>query len=182
MKTKLRWFYTSSGKRIIAGKSAEQNEQVMKEAHAQDIIMHTRAPGSPFCIIHGKANAKDLQETAIFCASFSQGWKKKRHDLEVHIFRGEQVCKDKKMKTGTFSVLGDVKKVKVKLELWLGFQDNKLRAAAKSCFKEPLMKLEPGNVDKAKAAVIIKERLSEQGISVVLEDILQAIPAGGFKL
>lgn len=142
---KFRWFFTSSNKLVIGGKSAEQNEMLLKEhLDCNDIILHTKSPGSPFCIIKGKTTEKDIKEAAIFCACFSQGWKKQRKALEVHIFKGEQLTKGKGMKIGTFAVRGHVKKAKVKLELWLGMQNGKLRGAPKSCLKEPLIKLEPG--------------------------------------
>ena len=46
---KFRWFFTSGGKLVIGGKSAEQNEEVLK-AHLDrdDLIMHTKQAGSLF--------------------------------------------------------------------------------------------------------------------------------------
>jgi len=180
---KFKWFLTSNNKLVIGGKSAEQNEIILKEhLDCNDIVLHTKSPGSPFCIIKGKANEKDIKEAAVFCACFSQGWKKQRKAMEVHIFKGEQLTKGKGMKMGTFAVFGRVAKAKVKLELWLGMQNGKLRAAPKSCLKEPLIKLEPGKVDKKKAVIILKEKLQEHDVNVTIEDIMQALPAGGFKL
>ncbi|VVB82505.1 Uncharacterised protein [uncultured archaeon] len=103
---KFREFVTSSGKKVIAGKDAETNEELVKQfIGKENKIFHTAAPGSPFCIIeqikHGK---KDIQETAIFCASKSQNWRNNKGDVEVNIFSGEDVYKTKGMKTGTFGV------------------------------------------------------------------------------
>lgn len=179
---KFKWFYTSQGLLVIGGKSAEQNEEVIKQARTEDVIMHTKSPGSPFCVIKGNASEKDINEAAVFCACLSQGWKKQKKYMEVHVFRGKQVRKDKNMGKGTFGVIGRVQKIRVRLELWLGMQNGKLRAAPRLCFKEPLIKIEPGKTDKSKAAIIIKEKLQEKNINVNIEEILQAIPAGGFKL
>lgn len=101
-----REFITSSGKKVVAGKSAEQNEELMKQfIGKENKIFHTAAPGSPFCVIesikHGK---KDEKETAIFCASKSKFWRDNKKDVEVNVFYGTDVYKDKKMKIGTFGV------------------------------------------------------------------------------
>jgi predicted ribosome quality control (RQC) complex YloA/Tae2 family protein len=103
---KFREFTTSSGKKVLAGKDAEQNEELIKQFIGKDNkIFHTAAPGSPFCVIekikHGK---KDEQETAIFCASKSQNWRDNKGDVEVNFFSGEDIYKDKSMKIGTFGV------------------------------------------------------------------------------
>lgn len=176
-----RWLYSSSGKLIKCGKSAEQNEQLLKKVRSKDVVLHTAKPGSPFCLLSKAAIPQDLKEAAILCACFSQGWKKYKK-MEVHAFRGEQLIKKKNMPLGTFGVLGKVQKLQVKLELWLGFQKGKLRAGPKSCFKEPLLKLLPGNIPKEKAAEKIRELLQKKGYIVSKEEILSAIPAGGFKL
>lgn len=101
-----REFVTSSGKKVIAGKDAEQNEELVNQfIGKENKIFHTAKPGSPFCIIekikHGK---KDIQETAIFCASKSQDWRDNKGDVEVNFFTGADIYKTKSMKVGTFGV------------------------------------------------------------------------------
>ncbi len=188
---KFRWFFTSNDFLVIGGKNSEQNEQIIKNhLDAQDIILHTKAPGSPFCIIKKKLkkkkiSSKDIKETAIFCACFSQQWKKKKakgkkkNQIEVHIFKSSQIFKEKKEKTGTFNVLGNVNKVFVKPELWLGKQKDKLRAVPKSCLKKPLIKIMPGKITKEKVINKIKDRLKGK---FEKDEIASAIPSGGFKL
>ena len=90
---------------------------VKKFIGKNNIIMHTAKPGSPFCIILGKPKKGDLKETAIFCARYSQAWKKPKtkKDVEVHIFKGKDVYKRKEMKIGTFGVKKR-KKITVKKE------------------------------------------------------------------
>jgi len=103
-----RKFCTSSGKDIICGKSAEQNEFLVAQLGKDDVVVHTKAPGSPFCNIKGKATQKDIKETAVICAAFSKAWKQNKSDVEIHVFKGKDVFKGAMMKTGTFGV----KKVK----------------------------------------------------------------------
>jgi predicted ribosome quality control (RQC) complex YloA/Tae2 family protein len=103
---KFREFETSSGKKILAGKNAEQNEELVKQFIGKDNkIFHTSKPGSPFCVIEKiKCSKKDEKEAAIFCASKSQDWRDNQSDVEVNFFRGENVYKNQKMKTGMFGV------------------------------------------------------------------------------
>lgn len=114
---KFRWFATSTGKLVIGGKSAEQNEElVMLFLGKENIILHTSNAGSPFCIILDKPEKNDISEAAIFCAKHSRDWKKNMRDVEVHVFSGKNVYKDRGMKTGTFGVRKIGRKIRVKKE------------------------------------------------------------------
>ncbi len=99
-----RKYCTISGKTILAGKNAEQNELIVAQSANNEIVLHTKAPGSPFCNIKGKATKSDIKETALFCAAFSRAWKQNKGDVEVHIFKGKDIFKEADMKTGTFGV------------------------------------------------------------------------------
>jgi predicted ribosome quality control (RQC) complex YloA/Tae2 family protein len=101
-----RKFKTSSGKDVLCGKNAEQNEELVKQFIGKDnIIFHTAKPGSPFCVIEKiKHSKKDEKEAAIFCASKSQDWRDNKGDVEVNFFRGSEIYKRKDMKTGMFGV------------------------------------------------------------------------------
>jgi predicted ribosome quality control (RQC) complex YloA/Tae2 family protein len=117
---KFRELILSSGKLALAGKDAESNEELIKQVGKNEIVLHTEKPGSPFVNI--KANAeettkKDIKEAAIFCARYSQAWKKAKvkSDVEVHIFFGKDIFKLKDMKQGTFGVK-KFKKIIVKKE------------------------------------------------------------------
>ena len=53
-------FKTGSGKKILAGKSAEQNENLISQFIGKsNFIFHTAKPGSPFCVILEKPNKKN---------------------------------------------------------------------------------------------------------------------------
>lgn len=100
---------TSSGKLVLAGKDAESNEELVKQAGKDEIVLHTAKPGSPFVNIKEKAkktSKEDIKEAAIFCVKFSQAWKKAKvkKDVEVHYFLGKEIFKLKDMKLGTFGV------------------------------------------------------------------------------
>ena len=103
---KFREFTTSSGKKVLAGKNAEQNDELVKQYLGKsNKLFHTEASGSPFCIIEDlKPTKKDLEETAIFCASKSQDWRDNKKDVIVHVFSGKETYKTKGMKAGMFGV------------------------------------------------------------------------------
>ena len=105
----LRKSETSSGKIILAGKDATSNEELIKQIEKNEIVLHTKAPGSPFVNIKEdtkKLTKQDLKEAAIFCVKYSQAWKKAKvkKDVEVHYFLGGNIFKNKLMKIGTFGV------------------------------------------------------------------------------
>mgnify|MGYP001572607320 CR=1 FL=1 len=174
---KYRWFITSEGKLVIGGKSAEQNEKIMASVRKDSVVMHTSAPGSPFCIISNPTK-EEIEEVAIFTACFGQEWKRGKKKTSVDIFRGNQVSKKKDMKTGTFGVSGKIEHKEVKLELALDFQKKKLRAVPIAASKSPILIITPGNLNKEQAikeiARIIKEKLC---YPVTKDEIASAIPS-----
>lgn len=103
---KFRQGFTSSGRVMLAGKDAEQNEAVVLQAVENETLLHTKAAGSPFVNIKSekKPSEKDLKEAVIFCARYSRDWKKNHGDVEVHVFLKKDVFKNKSMKEGTFGV------------------------------------------------------------------------------
>jgi predicted ribosome quality control (RQC) complex YloA/Tae2 family protein len=110
-----REFVTSSGKKVLAGKNAEQNDELVKEFLGKsNKLFHTAEPGSPFCVFEDlKPTKKDIEEVAIFCASKSQDWRDNKRDVVIHIFTGKETYKTKGMKAGMFGV-NKYKEMKVK--------------------------------------------------------------------
>ena len=105
-KMKFREIILKSGARLLLGKDAESNEKLVKKFEGKpDIILHTKAPGSPFCVIEVKNPGKaDKKEAAIYCARYSQDWRDNKKDVKVNVFTGKDVYKQKDMPTGTFGV------------------------------------------------------------------------------
>lgn len=104
---KFRQFFTSSGKLVLAGKSAEQNEKLVEQAGKGEMVLHTAMPGSPFANIkadYKELSKKDIRETAVFTARYSHDWRDNKKDVKVHYFLGKDIYKDKKMKAGTFGI------------------------------------------------------------------------------
>lgn len=185
---KYKWFYTSSGKLVVGGKSSTQNDELLlslKRTKKDYLVMHTSSPGSPFSIILAEiaeVTEKDIQETAIFTGCFSRKWKELSKQAQVDIFSLSSLHKTKSMKSGTWGVKGKVDKKIVNLELVLTIQEDKLRAVPELSVKNKkniLLKIRPGKMDKTemlpKFQVVLKDHFSQ-------EDLLSALPAGGVKI
>lgn len=121
---KSREFILSTGTKIFLGKNAENNDSLVNDFKGKEnIILHTAKPGSPFCIIEKlNPNQHDLKEASIICASKSQDWRDNKQDIDMHIFTGKSVNKEKGMKPGLWVLKKRPKVIKVKkkdIEEWI---------------------------------------------------------------
>ena|SRR5271157_446335 len=115
---RFREFFTSSEKRVLAGRDEDSNEELVKQASPDEYVFHTAASGSPFVNIKSpwkKVTKNDIKEAAIFCASKSQDWRDNKNNVEVHYFLGKDISKEPLMKVGTFGVK-KFKTIKVRKE------------------------------------------------------------------
>jgi len=117
----LRQYKTSTGKIILLGKSAETNEELIKQAAKNEILLHTAKPGSPFANI--KAHESDLTkqeiyEAAVMCAKHSQDWRDNKKDISVSVFSASDVYKSPDMDLGTFGVKKEKKVLVKKLDIF----------------------------------------------------------------
>ncbi len=183
---KYRWFFTSSGKLVIGGKSAEQNDfllSLLKETEKDFVVMHTTEPGSPFSILPeeiSKLSNSDIEECAIFTGCFSRAWKAGKSKASVDVFRLSQLHKNRNMKQGTWGVFGGVKTLSVPLQLVLTTQKEVLRAVPEKTSKSKfIVKLRPGNINKDNVQAKLELELNKVFSH---EELLSALPAGGFKI
>jgi len=116
-----REYVTSSGLRVLGGKDAESNDELVNSAGRNDVMLHTSAPGSPFVNVGEKPSKKDLKEAGVFCAKFSQDWRDGKKDVVVNKFLRGDMSKGAKMKDGSWSV-GKSEKVVVKAVDILSFE------------------------------------------------------------
>jgi hypothetical protein len=175
-----RWFFTSNNTLVVGGKSDEQNEVVLKEFLKPNyIVMHTTSPGSPFMVIQSEnPQKKDIEETAVFCACFSQQWKLQKKKIDIDIFKGENIYKIPSMKTGTFGVKGTKKTIKVKAELFLVIQNGKLRAIPNASKLEVLAHIKQGNLSKEEAVLKISKIIKDKyHFPISKDEIMSAIPS-----
>ena len=118
----LREFVTTSGLRVLGGKSSESNDKLVFDARPKDVLLHTAAPGSPFVNVGAEPSKKDLKEAAVFCAKYSQDWRDSKRDVVVNVFLRSDMNKSPKMKAGTWGVKKQ-KTIKVKKGDILKFEE-----------------------------------------------------------
>lgn len=121
---KFREYITKKNTLLLAGKNAQNNEELIKQVKPDEIVLHTAKPGSPFVVIMGKPKLGDIKVAAIFCARYSHDWREHQSDVIVHKFKGKDISKDKRMKLGTFGVK-NFKLIKVKKKWIQEFIDGK---------------------------------------------------------
>lgn len=105
----------STGTKIFLGKDSASNDELVKSFRGKDnIILHTVAPGSPFCVIEKLSpTKKEIEEAGAYCARYSQDWRNHKNDIPVNVFTGQDVKKRFWMKQGTWNVR-DSKTIKIK--------------------------------------------------------------------
>lgn len=185
---KYRWFVTLSGKLVIGGKNALQNEFLLRKLKSEKkdfLVMHTAEPGSPFSVILSDTKSikeSDLEECAIFTAAFSRAWKLGKKKASVDVFKVSDLYKLKDMKPGTWGVKQKMKNISTQLQLVLTKQKNKIRAVPEKSVKSKkdiLLKIMPGKIDKQLMLAKLQVYLSD---SYSREDLLSALPAGGIQI
>ncbi len=202
---KYRWFRTSEGFLVVAGKSASQNEELVKDkTEKDDVILHAEIEGSPFTIV--KTEDRDVTPLAIreaseFCASFSKAWKRGLGSVDVYWVRPEQVSKDapsgEYIGKGSFMIKGEknyLKKTELKISIGvkLDRKRNEIRVfngSTQSVRSEAdyFVSLNPGNVNKSDLAKEVINRLAQKAApedrkfvkKVRKENVKPLIPSGG---
>jgi len=94
---KFRWFTTSDGFLVVAGKDAASNEVLIKKYTApEDVVFHADVVGAPFAVIktEGKTPSQQcLREAAEFAAAHSRGWREGFASVDVYWVKPNQLSK-----------------------------------------------------------------------------------------
>jgi predicted ribosome quality control (RQC) complex YloA/Tae2 family protein len=111
---KFRWFTSSDGFLVVAGKDTVSNEVLIKKYTTQeDVVFHAEITGSPFVVI--KAEGKQISEQAIreageFAASYSRAWRENAGTADVYWVKVDQLSKSgpsgESIPHGAFFVVG----------------------------------------------------------------------------
>lgn len=95
----------STGREIMLGKSSSNNDELVRAASSEDIMLHSEKPGSPFTNVGREPSEKEIKEAALFTARYSQDFRDNKKDVVVDIFLRKDMKKDSDMKEGTWRVL-----------------------------------------------------------------------------
>lgn len=94
---KFRWFTSSDGFLVVAGKDAVTNEVLIKKYTApEDIVFHADIVGASFVVIKTKGkkpSEQTLKEAGEFAAAFSRGWREGFASTDVYWVKPNQLSK-----------------------------------------------------------------------------------------
>jgi predicted ribosome quality control (RQC) complex YloA/Tae2 family protein len=94
---KFRWFRSSDGFLVVAGKDAVSNEVLIKKyTEEHDIVFHADIAGAPFVVVktEGKQPTQQcLKEAGEFAAAHSRGWREGFGTVDVYWVKPEQLSK-----------------------------------------------------------------------------------------
>ena len=129
---RFRWFISTEGNIVIAGKDAKSNEQVVKKYLKEgDRYVHADIHGAPSCIVKSVdtndnkilISEKTLEEACIFAASYSKAWKQ-FGEAQAYWVLPEQVSKTPQsgdfLPKGAFVIRGKRNYYKCKIEVAVG--------------------------------------------------------------
>jgi predicted ribosome quality control (RQC) complex YloA/Tae2 family protein len=112
---KFRWFFSSDGFLVVAGKSAESNEVLIKKhTDPTDIVFHADIPGAAFVVI--KSQGMDVtevtkREAAEFSAANSKAWARGLGTIDIFSVPRSRVSKSppsgQYLPKGSFMVEGE---------------------------------------------------------------------------
>jgi predicted ribosome quality control (RQC) complex YloA/Tae2 family protein len=130
---KFRWFRSSDGFLVVAGKDAVSNEVLVKKhTKPDDAVFHADVTGAPFVVVktEGKAPSEQaLREAGEFAAAFSRAWREGAGSADVYWVKPTQLSKSgpsgEYVPHGAFAVSGKRNWLRsVPLELAIGVVGN----------------------------------------------------------
>jgi len=111
---KFRWFTSSDGFLVVAGKDSVSNEVLIKKYTAQeDVVFHAEISGAPFTVVKAEGKTipeQTLHEAGEYAASFSRAWRENAGSVDVYWVKLDQLSKSgpsgESVPHGAFAVVG----------------------------------------------------------------------------
>ncbi|WP_010477537.1 ribosome rescue protein RqcH [Thermococcus zilligii] len=194
---KFRWFVSSEGFLVLAGKDANTNETLVKKhMDKNDLYCHADVYGAPHVVIKDgqKAGEKTIFEACQFAVSMSRAWSQGLYSADAYWAYPEQVTKQapsgEYLGKGAFMVYGKRNWLHgLPLKLAVGVvnyegEDFILCAppdAVKAHAKSYIV-IRPGKLKKGELVKKIKAILEKWGYKVREEDLNAILPPGGGEI
>jgi predicted ribosome quality control (RQC) complex YloA/Tae2 family protein len=201
---RFKWFFSSDGFLVIAGRDATSNEAVVKRHMEKgDVFVHADIHGAPAVVVKTEMKAisdATLEEASQFAASNSTAWKSNAAFLDVYWVNPEQVSKTPKsgeyVGKGAFIIRGKRNYIRSKVTLSIGVKigrDLMVMTGPESAvdkFCDYHVKIEPGRLKSKEAAQKIKQALIDQAAAehnndikrLNIDDIQRTLPTGGYTI
>lgn len=194
---KFRWFVSSEGFLVLAGKDASTNETLVKKHMTEnDLYCHADVYGAPHVVIKDgqKAGEKTIFETCQFAVSMSRAWSLGLYSADAYWAYPEQVTKQapsgEYLGKGAFMVYGKRNWLRgLPLKLAVGVinyegEDYVVCApveAIKAHTKRYIV-IRPGRLKKGELVKKIRTILEKWGYKVREEDLNAILPPGGGEI
>ena len=189
---KFRWFQSSQGHMIVAGRDARTNDHVVKK-HLKDgdFYAHADMSGAPSVVIKevNKDDEQTLHEACIFAVAFSKAWKGKIASGSAYWVKPDQVSKTPQpgefLARGAFIIRGK-RNYSKKLDMRLAIGKVLIQGAEKiMCGPESALAaltteyyiIEPGDEKRT----LFSRKLSDK-YNVPIEEIDRVLPPGDIRL
>ncbi len=197
---KYRWFFTSDNLLVVGGKTAIQNEEIVKKyMKKDDLYFHAEVYGAPHCVIKLSESKKlksvpqiSKKEVASFAVTFSKAFESGVSSADAYSVKPDQVSKraptGTSMGTGAFMIYGEreyFKKTPIDIAIGINSKEKILMCAPFLACKKwcsYVIKLRQGDIEKNKMAKLLKEKFLEKGIDFSIDDILSLLPNGKFDI
>lgn len=201
-----RWFVSSDGFLIVAGKDAQSNERLVKRyMETNDVFLHAEIHGGAVVLIKNPENrsipSRTLYEAAVFAASYSKAWQRGFSAIDVFWTTPEYVSftppSGQYLAPGAFIIKRKnyLKNIPLKIAIGISLdaQDNEVIARIFSAPPEVIkshtkyfVTLVPGSFKKSETAKQIMTKLKSLGKNDVfllkvlrtlkIEKIIELIP------
>ncbi|MBD3397899.1 DUF814 domain-containing protein [Candidatus Micrarchaeota archaeon] len=180
------WSFTNSGKLVLFGKNAKQNDVVVaRHMEEGDLFFHADIRGGSATILKGGAGAKkeDREFAAVIAASFSKAWGKGFSQADAYCVEKEQLSKHASggfVGAGGFAISGKREwypNTPLKLRVGLDEMGRVVVGAENSGWMGKSVVVVPGKTAKGKIGKEIGEILGADESEVV-----HMLPSGSFAL
>jgi hypothetical protein len=189
---KLRWFLSSDGLLVIAGRDATTNEMVVKKhMENRDIYFHSDIHGAASVVIKAledEVPESTLKEAASFAASFSSAWSQGFGSVDVYWVHPDQVSKTPQsgefVPKGAFIIRGSRNYVRnAPLLVAVGIVDyegKRIMAGppeALARLTDNYVIVKPGYTKKEEMARQIRGKIDKEKL-LSIEDVVRVLPSG----
>jgi predicted ribosome quality control (RQC) complex YloA/Tae2 family protein len=188
---KYRWFYSSEGYLVVAGRDQQTNDMVVnKHMEKNDLYFHADFDGAPSVVVKEgqEAGEETLKQAAQAAVTFSKTWKAGIGADDVYYVKPEQVTQDPEsgeyLSKGAFVIRGDreyMRNISVSASVGPYEIDDTFvpmcgpkEAIEENCEKS--IDLRPGHTKKSEIAKEINRDFKDYDLD--LDYIIRAMPPG----
>ncbi|GGP20966.1 fibronectin-binding protein [Thermocladium modestius] len=192
---RFKWFVTSGGRGVLAGRNADQNEALVKRyMRDQDLFFHADVPGAAATVLRingGSPDPEDIMEAAVFAASNSKLWIAGAMAGDVFYVEGSRVGKEapsgEYVGKGSFMIYGErgwVRGVELSLGVGVRFDGEVARPisappSAVARLAHVYAVIRPGGMERGRAAQAVREgliKIDARARRVVADQLVELIP------